>query len=112
MVPRPDSIESFMWLFPVGLNSGAVGEKKVSMQFNFSGRVEGSCCFFIAKGDIRAQKGTQEQPDITINTPFDLWMDIMTRKADGQEMFMEQKYTVAGDLGLMIELFKRKDGQS
>jgi predicted lipid carrier protein YhbT len=33
-------------------------------------------------------------------------MDIMTGKADGQQMFMEQKYTVTGDIGLMIQLFK------
>jgi predicted lipid carrier protein YhbT len=35
-------------------------------------------------------------------------MDIMTRKADGQQLFMEQKYTVTGDIGLMIQLFNRK----
>jgi hypothetical protein len=35
-------------------------------------------------------------------------MDIMTRKADGQQMFMEQKYTVEGDLALMIGLFNRE----
>ena len=43
---------------------------------------------------------------LTIKTPFDVWMDIMTGKADGQQMFMEQKYTVTGDIGLMIQLFK------
>jgi predicted lipid carrier protein YhbT len=35
-------------------------------------------------------------------------MDIMTRKADGQQMFMEQKYTVTGDIELMIQLFTKK----
>ena len=32
----------------------------------------------------------------------------MTRKADGQQMFMDQKYTVAGDLMLMLQLFKQE----
>ena len=36
-------------------------------------------------------------------------MDIMTRKADGQQMFMDQKYKVNGDLALMIALFKREE---
>jgi hypothetical protein len=31
-------------------------------------------------------------------------MDIVTQKADGQQMFMEQKYTVEGDLGLLTQL--------
>jgi predicted lipid carrier protein YhbT len=36
-------------------------------------------------------------------------MDIMTGKADGQEMFMERKYRVRGDLELMIQLFQKKN---
>lgn len=106
MVPRPDSLESFMWLFPFGLNSEAAGDRKVILQFNFSGHVEDSCYFIIEKGNVEAKKGIEENPDLTIKTPFDVWMDIMTGKADGQQMFMEQKYTVTGDIGLMIQLFK------
>jgi hypothetical protein len=37
-------------------------------------------------------------------------MDIMTHKADGQQMFLDQKYQVKGDLALMIALFKRDEG--
>jgi len=39
-----------------------------------------------------------------------MWMDIMTGKADGQELFMEEKYSVEGDLELLLkmgELFGR-----
>ena len=32
----------------------------------------------------------------------------MTGKADGQQMFMEQKYTVNGDLPLMMQLFQKQ----
>jgi hypothetical protein len=31
-------------------------------------------------------------------------MDIMTGKADGQQMFMEQRYKVKGDLSLLIQM--------
>ena len=34
----------------------------------------------------------------------DTWMDIMTGKADGQQMFMEQKYTVEGDIELLMKM--------
>jgi len=105
MVPRPDSLESFMLLFPFGLNADAAGDRKVIMQINFSGEVADSCFFNIAKGNIDSQKGTSEKQDITIDTPFSVWMDIMTGKADGQQMFMEQKYKVNGDIPLMIQLF-------
>jgi multimeric flavodoxin WrbA len=108
MVPRPDSIESFMLIFPLGINSEAVGERKVLLQFNFSDEVTGSCCFIIEKGNVSAEEGSKENPDITIETPFEVWMDIMTGKADGQQMFMDQKYKVDGDLSLMIQLFQKQ----
>ena len=108
MVPRPDSIESFMLIFPFGLNSEAVGAKKAVLQFDFSGEVTGSCCFIIEKENVSAQEGREENPDITIETPFEVWMDIMTGKADGQQMFMDQKYKVDGDLSLMIQLFQKQ----
>lgn len=106
MVPRPDSIESFMVIFPDGLNTKPVGTGKTILQFNFSGEVTGSCYFTIEKENVSAGQGSKNTSDITIETPFELWMDIMTRKADGHQMFMEQKYTVTGDLELMIQLFQ------
>jgi multimeric flavodoxin WrbA len=111
MVPRPDSLENFMLLFPFGLNSEAAGDRKVILQFKFSGDVEDSCYFTIEKGNIDAKTGTWENPDLTIETPFDVWVDIMVGKADGQQMFMEQKYKVNGDISLMIQLFKREGDQ-
>jgi hypothetical protein len=108
MIPRPDSIKSFMLLLPFGLNSEAVGERKIILQFNFSGEVTDPCYFIIEKGNVSAEEGDKENPDITIETPFEIWMDIMTGKADGQQMFMDQKYKVDGDLSLMIQLFQKQ----
>ena len=110
MVPRPDSLETFMLLFPAGLNAEAGDNRKVILQFHFSGQVDGTCYFEVASGRIAAREGTSATPDLTIETPFDVWMDIMTRKADGQQMFLDQKYRVTGDLALMIALFKRDEG--
>ena len=108
MVLRPDSLESFMLVLPFGLNSAAVGNKKVTLQFKFSGDLEDSCYFAIEKENIEAKAGTWDNPDLTIDTPFDVWMDIMTGKADGQQMLMEQKYKVSGDLSLMLQLFQER----
>ncbi|MFC1884903.1 NAD(P)H-dependent oxidoreductase [Thermodesulfobacteriota bacterium] len=111
MVPRPDSLENFMLLFPFGLNRDAAGDGKVVLQFNFSGEVEDSCHFIIEKDNIDAKEGISENPELTIDTPFELWMDIITQKADGQKLFMEQKYKVNGDILLMMKLFKGGDDQ-
>ena len=106
MVPRPDSLDSFLLLFSRGLNAKAVGNEKVVLQFKFTGEVDEPCYFTIEKGSVGAKRGISDRPDLTIDTPFNVWMDIMTRKADGRQMFMEQKYKVHGDLSLMMRLFQ------
>lgn len=104
MIPRPDSIETFRMIFSRGFNPEAAGDLKAVILFRFSGEVEGSCFFRIINGRIEAELGSAEKPDLTIETPFEVWMDIMTGKADGQQMFMEQKYRATGDLSLLLRL--------
>jgi multimeric flavodoxin WrbA/putative sterol carrier protein len=104
MIPRPDSIETFMMVMPMGFNKEAAGDTKAVLQFNFSGEVEGSCYFTIDNGRIETREGTPEKPDLVVDAPFDIWMDIMTGKADGQQMFMEQKYKTSGDLSLLMRM--------
>jgi multimeric flavodoxin WrbA/putative sterol carrier protein len=104
MIPRPDSIDTFMIVMSMGFNREAAGATKAVLQFNFSGEVEGSCYFTIDNGRIEPREGTSEKPDLVVDAPFDIWMDIMTGKADGQQMFMEQKYKTSGDLSLLMRM--------
>ena len=109
MTPRPDSLEAFMAYSVLPFNGDAAGGKKVILQFRFSGEVEDTCYFTFEKGSIKATAGTNHTYDIAIETPFELWMDIITGKADGREMFMQHKYRVEGDLSLMQEIFQKKE---
>lgn len=104
LVPRPDSIETYLLIMPLGFNAQAAGDTKATLQFTFSGKEEGSCHFIIKDGAIQAMQGPADNPDLVIETPFDLWMDIMTGKADGQQMFMQGKYKVNGDLSLLMRV--------
>ncbi len=110
MVPRPDSIETFMMIMPYGFNSQVVDDEEVIVQFNFTGEVPGSCYFTIQKDNIQANSGVSSKPTLTVESPFEVWMDIITRKADGQQMLMEQRYKVEGDLLLMVQLYQRENG--
>jgi multimeric flavodoxin WrbA/putative sterol carrier protein len=104
LMPRPDSVETFMMVLPLGFNPAGAGDTKAVLQFDFSGSVEGSCHFRIENGTISAIHGPAQSPDLTVDSPFDVWMDIMTGKADGQQMFMAQKYKVKGDLSLLMRM--------
>ena len=104
LIPRPDSIKSFTVLMKAGFNSAAAGDMNATMQFSFSGEPAGDCHFVISGGALNAMEGPAARPDMTVRSPFGLWMDIVTRKADGQAMFMEGKYTVEGDLNLLMKM--------
>lgn len=104
LIPRPDSIESFMMILPMGFNAETARDIRATLQFNFDGDAQGSCHFDIRDGKLEPKEGPAENASMTINTPFELWMDIMAGKADGQQMFMEQKYTVDGDLNLLLRM--------
>jgi len=82
------------------------------LQFKFSGDVEDSCYFIIEKGNLNTKTGAWENPELTVETPFNVWMDTMTRKADGRQMLIEQKYKVHGDLSLMMQKGQQKESSS
>ncbi len=103
-IPRADSVESFMSMMELGFNPDKAGKLRAVMQFTFTGDGGQSCYFEIADGAIKAKKGTAEKPDLTISTPFELWMDIMTGKQDGQQMFMQGKYTFKGEMDLLMRM--------
>jgi hypothetical protein len=104
LVPRPDSIETFMGILMMGFNPDGAGDTKGILQFTFSGEVEGSCYFTIENGTVAAASGRAEKPDLTIEAPFEVWMDVITGKADGQQMFMQGKYKALGDLSLLMRM--------
>ena len=104
LIPRPDSIETFMMILTLGFNPAGSGNMKSVIQFNFSGDVQGACHFRIENETISAIHGSAKSPELTIDSPFDVWMDIMTGKSDGQQTFMSQGYTVTGDLSLLMRM--------
>lgn len=104
MVPRPDSIETFLAIMQTGFNPEKAGESRMSMQYNFSGQVEGSCNVSVENGKLTAATGQMINPDLTVETPFEIWMDILTGKADGAQMLMEGKYTVTGQTDLLLNM--------
>jgi putative sterol carrier protein len=102
--PRPNSIETYAAMMKLGFNKEKAGDITAIMQFLFSGNVQGECYFKIEPGEFDVITGKAERPDLTIATPFEVWMDILTGKADGQQMFLKQKYTVEGDVSLLMRM--------
>ena len=104
MVPRPNSIDTFMQVMRTGFNASKAVDENYTIQFKFSGEVAGDCHFTIMNEAIDFKAGAAENPGLIIKTPFDVWMDILTLKADGQEMFMNHKYSIEGDFNLLLKM--------
>lgn len=104
LVPRADSIQSYIAMMKIAFNAESADGLDAEIQFNFSGEHQGSCFFKIKDGQIAGGPGDAVQPDLTVSTPFEVWMDISAGKSDGQEMLMQQKYTVEGDLELLMQM--------
>jgi multimeric flavodoxin WrbA len=101
MVSRPDSLKTFLLIMVKGFNLLEGDATEAVLQFDFTGEQEGSCHFVINKGSVEGKLGKAQNPDMVIETPFEVWVDIMTGKADGAKMFMEGKCKASGDYSLM-----------
>lgn len=108
MAPRPDSLESFLLIFPLGLDAKAASEPKTVVQFVFTGEVEGACHFIVEKGTIEALKGRNPAADLTVEAPFDLWMDIMSGKTDSMQALMDQGLRMSGDISVLGKLSRNQ----
>jgi len=104
LVPRADSIHSYITMMKLAFKAGSADGLDAEIQFNFSGENEGSCFLKIKDGNIAGRQGDAAQPNLTVSTPFEVWMDISTGKSNGQQMLMQQKYTVEGDLELLMQM--------
>jgi multimeric flavodoxin WrbA len=111
LAPRPNSISSFRRVLSMGFDPQGAGDTTAVLQFDFSGTVSGHCHFKIADKTIVSADGPAKKPDLTIKTPFDVWLDIMAGRADGAEMMMQGKYTAEGDTDLLLKMgqwFRRR----
>ena len=98
-------------LMKIGFNPESAGDANVIIQNDFTGRVEGSCHFIILNGTVQTRDGKSKNPDLVIKSPFDVWIDIVTGKADGAEMIMEGKYQVEGNTDLIFDVPKFFEGK-
>ncbi len=112
LIPRPDSIETFMMVMLRGFKPECAAQTRAVIQFTFSGEVEGSCHFRIDNGRIEAKLGALGNADLIVESPFGTWMDVTTGKSGGKWLYMRRKYKASGDMSLLPrlkELFGRAD---
>jgi multimeric flavodoxin WrbA/putative sterol carrier protein len=85
-------------------NGKAAGDMKGTIQFEVTGKQPGRWHLTIENGKCTYHDGKANTPDLTIKTPSEVWLAITNKEIDGQQSFMEGKYTVTGDVSLLLQM--------
>jgi putative sterol carrier protein len=85
-------------------NSKAAGDLKAVLQFEVTGRQTGDWFLSIEDGKCACHEGKANVSNVTIKTPSEVWLAIANGEMDGQQAFMEGRYTATGDMSLLMRM--------
>ena len=97
-------------MMPEAFNPDEAEGMTAVYQFEVSGDEAFTAHLKIENRTVVFHEGPSDNPSVTIKTPADLWVSIAQGKMDGAQAFMSGKYTVDGDVNLLMKLqslFKR-----
>jgi multimeric flavodoxin WrbA/putative sterol carrier protein len=89
---------------PQAFNPEAAGGLSAVYQFEVTGSEAFVTHLRIADGKCAVLEGPADRADVIIKTPADVWLAISHGELDGQQAFMDGKYTAVGDLALLMKL--------
>ncbi|MDT7944396.1 MAG: SCP2 sterol-binding domain-containing protein [Dehalococcoidia bacterium] len=100
----PSSIRELMELMPRAFRPERAQGVKAVVQFNFTGPEPGSWVLKVEEGKCEVQEGKADNPNVTINSPSDVWLKIVRRELDGAAAFMSGQFTFSGDMGVLLQM--------
>ncbi len=98
------SCHELLTMMPRGFRGDAVPGLEAVYQFDISGTETFNAYLEIADGHCTFREGSHSKPGVVIKAPAEVWLAIARGEMDGQGAFMEGKYRVEGNLGLLLKL--------
>ena len=74
------------------------------IQFKVTGAEPGNWVISVKDGACSVTEGETASPNVTINTPSDVWLKILRRELDGATAFMSGQFTFTGDMGILMQM--------
>jgi putative sterol carrier protein len=108
-LPPPQSVDTMrdrVAGMAVSLDPQEAKDLEAVIQFRVNGDDPATYYLDIADGQSRAYEGEHPAPTLTINTPADVWMAISRGEMNGATAMMAGKYTVKGNMALLMRLNK------
>jgi predicted lipid carrier protein YhbT len=110
--PTPDgsshakTCRELLQIMPTIFDPSAAMGLNATYEFQVSGEEVFSAHLRIEQGSCTYAEGPADSPGVVIKTPANVWLAISRGELDGQTAFMNGKYTVEGDLALLIKMKK------
>lgn len=98
------SCRELLRMMPRTFDSSAARGLNAVYQFDVSGAETFQAHLKIGGDACTYHEGPAAAPGVVIRTPAEVWMAIARRELDGQQAFMNGRYTVEGDLSLLLKL--------
>jgi multimeric flavodoxin WrbA/putative sterol carrier protein len=89
---------------PQVLDPTAATGLTATYQFEVSGSEKFTAHLSIENQKATFQEGPADNPQVIIKTPAEVWLAISQGELDGSQAFMAGKFTVDGDLSLLMKL--------
>jgi putative sterol carrier protein/putative NADPH-quinone reductase len=108
----PTTMRDMIAGMPFAFNAQVAGDLLATIQFDVSGEEPGQYYLQIAEGRCVAFEGKHPSSMLIIHTPSEVWMAISRGELDGTQAMMQGKYSIEGDLNLLMrfnELFSGAD---
>lgn len=103
-VRSAEACRELLKMMPLGFDASAARGLAAVYQFDLTGNDPFQAYLSISGQTCSYHDGLADKPDIVIHAPGDVWMAIARGEVDGQQAFMSGKYTVEGDLSLLLKL--------
>jgi putative sterol carrier protein len=104
MAQRPSTTRELFMAMPQFANQDAIEGVNKIVQFDVTGDDPGQYYLTVYEGQVMVNEGVAENPDVTVTTPADVWMNIATGQENGAVAFMTGKFKAAGNLGVLMSM--------
>ncbi|MBU1207163.1 MAG: SCP2 sterol-binding domain-containing protein [Proteobacteria bacterium] len=100
----PNSAAKLIEGMPNAFDPAAAGDLQAGIQFAVSGEGGGKWVISIARGRCEVRPGEVAAPDLTIETPDEVWVKIAKGEIDRPRALIEGLYKVKGDMKLLARM--------
>ncbi len=100
----PETVTAAMEAMPGMFRSEKAQDASAIIQMNFSGNEPGAWTIAIAGGACQVDRGSTNNPDLTINSPSEIWLKIVRRELDPASAFVSGQFTCTGDMAILLQM--------